>query len=103
MTKGILFVQSRPSSPEDTAAYHRWYDETHLPEILGVDGFVSARRLATPDGESFAVVYEVDDVDRARSAMAAAQTSGSMSPPVGVELDPPPTVRWFNDLAPTAR
>jgi hypothetical protein len=99
--KGILLVQSRPSSADDADAYHRWYDDTHLPEILGVDGFVSARRLAALDGESFLVVYEIDDIDRAKAAMAAARSSGSMSAPMGVQLDPPPTVQWFSDLAAT--
>ena len=97
MAKGILLVQSRPSSPNAVDDYHRWYDETHIPEILAVDGFVSARRLEGPDGDFF-TVYEVDDVDAARAAMAEARAAGSMTRPLGVELDPPPTVRWLRDL-----
>jgi hypothetical protein len=96
MTKGILLVQSRPASPEQADDYHQWYDRTHLPEILALDGFSSARRLAAVDGDTYLVAYEVDDVDRARAAMGAAR--GSMSAPVGVQLDPPPTVQWFADL-----
>jgi hypothetical protein len=101
MARGLLLVQSRPASAEQAADYHRWYDDTHLPEILGVDGFVSARRLASVDEQSFLVVYEVDDIDGAKAAMARAQSSGGMSSPVGVQLDPPPTVQWFQDLEPT--
>jgi hypothetical protein len=97
MPKGILLVQSRPASPGEVDTYHRWYDETHIPEILDVDGFTSARRLRSGDGESYIVVYEVDDVDEAKAAMAAA--AGTMSPPAGVLLDPPPTVQWFSDVA----
>jgi hypothetical protein len=97
--KGILLVQSRPASEDDADAYHEWYDNTHLPEILGVDGFVSARRFAAADGDSFLVIYEVDDVDRAKAAMAEGRESRSR--PVGVQLDPPPTVQWFCDLART--
>jgi hypothetical protein len=96
--KGILLVQSRPSSPDDAGIYHRWYDETHIPEILAVDGFTAARRLRAADGGSYLVVYEVDDVDAAKAAMAEAQTSGAMTPPSGVQLDPPPTVQWFTEL-----
>jgi hypothetical protein len=100
--KGILLVQSRPASTDEIDTYHRWYDETHVPEMLGVDGFVSARRLAALDDGSFAVVYEVADVEAAKAAFAAFGTSGNMSPPAGVQMDPRPTVQWFTDLAPEA-
>ena len=98
MAKGIMLVQSRPSSPEEAGAYHSWYDDVHLPEALGVDGFVSARRLQAFDGDSFLVVYEVDDVDAAKAALAAFQSSGNMTRPIGVEIDPPPTVQWFQEF-----
>jgi hypothetical protein len=99
MPEGILYVESRPASPEQAAEYHRWYDEIHIPEILTLDGFVSGRRFGslTDDG-SFVSVYELDDVARARAALAAAGRAGTMSPPTGVRLDPPPTVRWFGDV-----
>jgi hypothetical protein len=98
MPKGILLVQSRPSSPAEADTFHRWYDETHIPELLAVDGFSSARRMQAEDGESFLVVYEVDDIDGAKAAMASARKAGAMSPPQGLQLDPPPTVQWFTDL-----
>jgi hypothetical protein len=99
VSKGILLVQSRPASAGDAEAYHRWYDETHIPEILAVDGFRSARRLRAADAESYVVVYEVDDIDAAKAAMADARAAGTMSPPEGVQLDPPPSVQWLTDLA----
>ena len=98
MPKGILLVQSRPSSPDDTGAYHRWYDETHIPEILTLDGFTAARRLRAADGDSYLVVYDVEDLEVAKAALAAAQSSGAMTRPSGVQLDPPPSVQWFADL-----
>ena len=98
MPKGILIVQSQPSSEADTAAFHQWYDDVHIPEILTVDGFTSARRLqATGDG-TFLTLYEVDDVEAAQAAMGKAQASGAMTRPTGVKLDPPPSVQWFADL-----
>ena len=99
MPKGILLVQSRPNSPAEVEAFHQWYDQTHIPEILAVDGFSSARRLRAADGDSFVVVYDIDDVDAARTAMAEAQAAGRMTRPTGVQLDPPPSVQWFVDLA----
>jgi hypothetical protein len=100
MANGLLIVESRPATPGDPASYHRWYDEMHIPEILKLDGFVSARRLGAADGKSFVAVYEIEgDVDAARHALAAAQSSGALSPPSGVELSPPPVVRWFRGLS----
>jgi hypothetical protein len=49
MAKGIILVESRPSSPEREQEYNTWYDETHLPELVALDGFVSARRLRPVD------------------------------------------------------
>jgi len=66
MPKSLLFVESRPASPDHVDEYHRWHDQVHVPEMLAVDGFVSARRWHT-DGESFVTLYEIDtDVDTAR-------------------------------------
>jgi hypothetical protein len=100
MPKGILLVQSRPASPGDAAGYHDWYDNVHIPEILGVDGFRSARRFqSASDGDVYVAMYEVDDVDAAKAAMGAAQAAGTMSAPSGVQLDPPPTVQWFLEFS----
>jgi hypothetical protein len=99
MPSGILFVQSRPSSPHEAADYHRWYVDVHVPEMLKVDGVVSARRLEAVDGEWFLAVYEIDgDVALAKEAVAKAQRSGTLSRPVGIQLDPPPTMQWFRDM-----
>ena len=98
MTKGILVVQSKPRSPDELTEFHRWYDEVHIPEILAVTGFRTARRFQAVDGESYLAVYEVDDVDGAKAAMAEAGAAGKMTRPTGVQLDPPPTTQWFHDL-----
>lgn len=93
MIKGILHVVTRPASPEDAAAYHQWYDETHIPEILSVPGMVQARRYEAPDG-SFVAIYEVDiDVAEAEANLAAARDRHT--PPVGVCMDPPPAAQWM--------
>jgi hypothetical protein len=94
-----MIVQSQPSSPDAAADFHQWYDEVHLPEILEVDGIAGARRLEALEGGSFVAVYEIDgDVEVAKANLAAAQAAGAMSRPVGVRLDPPPTVQWFADI-----
>src|SRR3954447_17795490 len=99
MPGGILVVQTRPRSPEDAAAYHEWYEGSHIPEMLGVDGFTTARRFAAIDGEWFLAIYEIDgDIETAKANLASTQASGSMSAPVGVQLDPPPTVQYFRAM-----
>jgi hypothetical protein len=43
MAKGIILVESFPSSPDRDEEYNTWYDEVHLGELVALDGFVSAR------------------------------------------------------------
>lgn len=96
MTKSLLFVESKPASPDLVEEYHRWHDRIHVPEMLAIDGFVSARRWQT-DGESFVTLYEIDtDVDTARTNLRAALTDGRMSKPVAVETQPPPAMRYLS-------
>jgi hypothetical protein len=96
MTKSLLFVESKPASAELVEEYHRWHDQVHVPEMLTIDGFVSARRWQT-DGESFVTLYEIDtDVDTARTSLRAAVAEGRMSKPVAVETEPPPVMRYLS-------
>ena len=73
MTTGVLIVQSQPSSSEQLADFEDWYDNKHIPEVLAIDGFVSARRLQSLDGEAFIVIYEIEmDVESAKANLATA-------------------------------
>jgi len=44
--EGNLFVVFTDSVEGADEEFNRWYDEHHVEEILGVDGFVWARRYA---------------------------------------------------------
>ncbi|TVR07038.1 MAG: hypothetical protein EA385_13935 [Salinarimonadaceae bacterium] len=49
---------------EDEEAFHRWYDETHLPDILACPGWLSARRFINLEGgPRFVAVYEITGPD----------------------------------------
>ncbi|MBO2447709.1 hypothetical protein J4573_11465 [Actinomadura barringtoniae] len=101
MPKGILYVESRPGSPEQAAAYHEWYNDTHMREMAGIKGIVSARRFAPlGDDGPFVAIYEIDaeDLEAVRAQVADAGRSGTLSPPVGVATDPPPTIRYFREI-----
>lgn len=96
MGNAVLVVESRPESPERAEEFNAWYDEVHLPEMLSVEGFGSARRYASLDGESYVAIYELQvDVATATANLAAAQAAGVLSKPTALLLDPPPSVRYF--------
>jgi hypothetical protein len=104
VARGILYVESRPSSPEQAEQYHAWYEQVHLQEMAALDGIVSARRFAPLDGGPegpFVAIYEIeaDDVAAVRDRLAAAGRSGRSSAPVGLALDPAPTVRFYREIA----
>ena len=48
--------------------YDRWYDETHMWEVLALPGFFSCQRFireapGTPDDREFIAMYEVETDD----------------------------------------
>jgi hypothetical protein len=75
----------------------------HVPEMLRIDGFVSARRWQT-DGESFIRLYEIDaDVDTARTNLRAAFAEGRVTKPVAVETEPPAVMRYLSLVSELSR
>ena len=42
----VFMAYSNPTDPEQEDAFHTWYEETHLPEILALPGFLAAQRFA---------------------------------------------------------
>jgi hypothetical protein len=97
MAKTLLLVESKPASPQLVDEYHKWHEQTHIPEMLRVDGFVGARRWQADDGESFITLYEIDtEIDTARANLKAALQGGQMSRPVAVETEPPPVMRYLS-------
>ena len=85
--KGVLIVKSEPSEGQEDA-YNEWYDNVHLPEVLAIAGFVSARRfVAEPSigGElpeqRYVAIYEMegDDLAAVQAGLKAAAGSFTMS------------------------
>jgi hypothetical protein len=94
MAKGIIHVETRPSSPDRDQEYNRWYDEVHLPELVALDGFVSARRLRPVEGDGpYLALYEIegDDLQAILNNMRANARRLHMSD--ALQLDPPPVMR----------
>jgi hypothetical protein len=100
MTKTLLLVESKPLSAEHLDDYHQWHEQIHIPEMLEIDGFRSARRWQVEDGESYLTLYESDtDTATARANLRAALQEGRMSKPSAVEQNPPPVMRFFDAVS----
>ena len=93
MSKSILVVKTGPASADVADAYNDWYDNTHLGELLAIDGCTSAKRYV--DGDNYLALYEFDcDADTAKARFGAAFPG--MVAPVGIRMDPPPSMEFFN-------
>lgn len=94
MAKGIIYVETYPSSPDREQEYNTWYDEIHLPELVAIDGIVSARRLRPVNGEGpYVALYEIEDDDLA--AVLQGMSGAKLTMSSALQLDPPPIPRLF--------
>ncbi|WUH98901.1 hypothetical protein OHR68_36225 [Spirillospora sp. NBC_00431] len=83
------------SDPADLARFNRFYEETHIPEVLDrYPGFVSAHRYALqlPDprgdfGGGYLAAYEVEDEEAVAAYLAGTTAPGGTRPPYS--NDPP--------------
>jgi hypothetical protein len=101
MPKGIMYVETMPVSRDREADYHKWYNETHLPQITSVEGIVSARRFAPTDGTGpFIAIYELDcdDLDAAVQRLGELGASGKMTGLDNLAMDPPPVPRVYREI-----
>ncbi|OLT10095.1 hypothetical protein BJF79_05070 [Actinomadura sp. CNU-125] len=88
--KTILHVESGPAGPDVAAEYNRWYDEVHIPEMLAIEGIVSARRYAPVDGDTYIAHYEIEgDPKAAMKRLRDAASDGTMHLSDTARTDPP--------------
>jgi hypothetical protein len=100
MAKGILLVETRPGSVQDSE-YNRWYDEVHIPQILTVAGFTAARRFAPVEGDGpYVAIYEIegDDLNAVRAALGASDRVDP-APDGMLRREPPPSLRVLELVA----
>ena len=101
MPKGIMVVQSRPVSAEREAEYNDWYDNTHIPEILAIPGFVSARRYKVPGPEPiYLAIYdlEAEHLSVPVTDLGARSAVGRMTPSDAIQLDPRPVATVYEEF-----
>ncbi|MFI0486570.1 hypothetical protein [Actinomadura sp. 9N215] len=90
-----ISLDFRSSDPADVARFNRFYDETHIPEVLDrYPGFAAAHRYALhrPDprgdfGGGYLAAYEVEDEQAVTEYLAA--TTADESPRPHYSADPP--------------
>ncbi len=59
----VLFIVKATITPEQEAAFNRWYDTEHCPQLLRFRGALSARRYKAIMGEDryqYMAVYEFE-------------------------------------------
>jgi|JI10StandDraft_1071094.scaffolds.fasta_scaffold1530615_1 hypothetical protein len=109
--RGVFLVFSNPTSDDAVAAFHRWYDDVHVHEVLRVPGVRAATRYELdPDqmpsggaealGRRFLCAYEIeaDDLRSVRDAVMATSRDRSHSP--AFQLTPLPILAIFRALGP---
>ena len=97
--RGIIYVETMPASPDREAEYHKWYNDTHLEQILSVDGIVSARRFAPTNGDGpFIAIYELDcdDLDAAAAARRSARLA--LTGLDNIAMDPKPIPNVYREI-----
>lgn len=97
MARGIIYVETMPASPDREAEYHKWYYDTHLEQILTVDGIISARRFAPTNGNGpFVAIYELDcdDLDAAAQQMGGLALTGLDN----IAMDPKPIPKVYREI-----
>jgi hypothetical protein len=94
MAKGVILVESRPSSPDREQEYNTWYDEVHIPELLALDGIVAARRLRPVDGDGpYVALYEIEGDDLRAILDNMFANAGQLHMSDALQLDPRPIPR----------
>lgn len=63
MAEYLIQLESR-AHPGQDEEYHRWYDAVHLPDVLNVPGFKSAKRYnvidPTNERSHYMAIYSVE-------------------------------------------
>jgi hypothetical protein len=86
MPRYTFVVLTNPFAGQDET-FNQWYDDTHIPDVLRLPGFVAAQRFkladtSPPQGFShrYLALYEVDtdDLEEVRKSLAIVAGTDSM-------------------------
>ena len=63
-----VYITATDPEPAWEEEFNRWYDVEHIPNLLGVPGYLSARRYIAVEGEpKYMAFYEIASMDAFRS------------------------------------
>lgn len=111
MPKAVLLVLTNPSDPDHEEEFNEWYTNTHLPDLLAIDGFVGATRYRlsetqlAPSGEGgkhrYLAIYEIDSDDLAVTMKNLREAAaGGMVISEALDTSTPPGTFLFEEIAP---
>ena len=103
MARAVYVVRTRAVSPDRNDELNEWYDGTHIPELLTVPGFVSARRfrrVGDDDTPEYLAIYEIDadDVSAPLRELRRRAAAGETTRSDALQLEPPPVVGLYEEL-----
>jgi len=86
MARYRMVVMSNPV-PGREDEFERWYQEVHLPELVALDGFVSAQRysremiLGSAQSWPHMAIYEIesDDIEAAIGGLVTVAEAGDLT------------------------
>jgi hypothetical protein len=101
-----MVVQSGSAGDSDEP-YNQWYRDTHIPQILSVKGFVSARRYrlnkeltANSPEYTYITIYEIDsdDLQAPLTEMASRAAGGQLDRYGDIQWTQPPAMAVYELL-----
>lgn len=84
-TPPFLLVVHTDVDPAYEEAFHRWYNEDHVPALIGQPGFIRARRYVSVEGQQpkYLAIYEFErEENRKTPEYANVRGTGPMTPHV---------------------
>lgn len=100
MPRFIMFVRSAPREGHE-AEFEAWYEKQHVPDLMRIPGFVSARRYAVVSEReewtgSYLGVYEVETDSPEELEAEIGRRRGTTEMPMNREdVDPAQTIKIY--------
>ena len=100
--KYVVFTNAKPGQE---AEYNRWYDETHLGDVVDIPGFVSAQRFAIDDAADFSgyrylSIYDIESDDPKATFAALMARAGTDAMGISPALDPKASTSLWRAIGP---
>jgi len=101
MPKATLAVYANPADAAREDEFNAWYNDTHIPQVLALDGFVGATRHRLSSAQlggtvehKYVTFYEIDapDVQAVLDGLSKGFANGAVT--MSDAMSPGPVVVW---------